>query len=101
VLVLKYGECGTRALATRVVGIVEPSLRQSEIERSRRKRPENLDAYDLYLRALPHMASVMPADAMIAAEFLEDALKLDPTCAAAHAFIAWCHEICFMRGRRG
>jgi adenylate cyclase len=81
-----------------VVGVVEPSLRQSEIERSRRKRPENLDAYDLYLRALPHMVSLMPADARIAARFLEDALKLDPKYAAAHAFIAWCHEICFHRG---
>jgi adenylate cyclase len=81
----------------RVVGVVEPSLRQSEIERSRRKRPENLDAYDLYLRALPHMASIMPADARIAAGFLEDALKLDPNYAAAHALLAWCHEIFFAR----
>ena len=85
-------------ITEKVVGVVEPSLRQSEIERSRRKRPENLDAYDLYLRALPHMASVMPPDARIAAGFLEDALKLDPNYAAAHAFLAWCHEICFMRG---
>jgi adenylate cyclase len=80
-----------------VVGVVEPSLRQSEIEHSRRKRPENLGAYDLYLRALPHMASVMPPGARIAAGFLEDALRLDPNYAAAHAFLAWCHEICFMR----
>jgi adenylate cyclase len=85
-------------ITERVVGIVEPSLRQSEIERSRRKRPENLDAYDLYLRALPYMASVMPADARIAADFLGGALKLDPNYAAAHAMLAWCHEICFMRG---
>jgi len=40
----------------------------------------------------------MPADAKIAAGFLEDALKLSPDYAAAHAFLAWCHEICFMRG---
>ena len=85
-------------ITEKVVGVVEPSVRQSEIERSRRKRPENLDAYDLYLRALPHMASVMPAQARIAAGFLKDALKLDPNYATAHAFIAWCHEICFMRG---
>ena len=85
-------------ITEKVVGVVEPSVRQSEIERSRRKRPENLDAYDLYLRALPHMASVMPADARIAAGFLKDALKLDPNYATAHAFMAWCHEICFMRG---
>ena len=85
-------------ITEKVVGVVEPSLRQSEIERSRRKRPENLDAYDLYLRALPHMVSLMPADARIAAGLLKDALKLDPNYAAAHATLAWCHEICFHRG---
>ena len=40
----------------------------------------------------------MPADARIAAGFLEEALRLDPNYAAAHALIAWCHEICFVRG---
>ena len=85
-------------ITERVVGIVEPSLQRSEIERSRRKPPENLDAYDLYLRALPHMASVMPADAKVASRFLSRALELDPDYAAAQAMLAWCHEICFMRG---
>ncbi len=85
-------------ITERVVGIVEPSLQRSEIERSRRKPPENLDAYDLYLRALPHMASVMPADAKIASRFLSRALELDPDYASAQALLAWCHEICFMRG---
>ena len=72
-------------ITEKVVGVVEPSVRQSEVERSRRKRPENLDAYDLYLRALPHMMSMIPADARVAEGFLEDALKLDPNYAAAHA----------------
>jgi adenylate cyclase len=90
-------------ITEKVVGVVEPSLQQSEIERSKRKRPENLDAYDLYLRALPRMMSMIPADARIAEGFLEDALKLDPNYPAAHALIAWCHEICYIRGgaRRG
>jgi adenylate cyclase len=82
----------------RVVGVIEPSVRQSEIERSRRKRPENLDAYDLYLRALPHFASPMPDDARIALGLLENALRHDPNYAAAHAYAAWSHEICFFRG---
>jgi len=85
-------------ITDKVVGIVEPSLQRSEIERSRRKRPENLDAYDLYLRAVPHMATAMPEDVRIAAGFLEGALKLEPTFAAAHALLAWCHEISFSRG---
>ena len=36
-----------------VVGAIEPKLRYAEIERAKRKRPENMDAYDYYLRALP------------------------------------------------
>jgi tetratricopeptide (TPR) repeat protein len=80
-------------ITDRVVGILEPNLQRSEIERARRKHPENLEAYDLYLRALPHMASVMPADARIAKDLLERALKKDPNYAPAHALIAWCHEI--------
>ena len=81
-----------------VVGVVEPSVRRSEIERSRRKRPENLDAYDLFLRSLPHMQSRMPHGGRIAIPLLEKALELDPDYAAAHAHLAWCHEWCFTRG---
>jgi hypothetical protein len=35
-----------------VVGAIAPRLEQAEIERSNRKRTENLDAYDYYLRGL-------------------------------------------------
>ncbi len=82
-------------ITDKVVGIVEPSLRKTEIERSRRRRPDSLNAYDLYLRATPYMASVMPADARKAAGYLEEVLKIDPGYIAAHALLAWCHEICF------
>lgn len=81
-----------------VVGVVEPSLRQAEIERARRKRPDNLDAYDLYLRALPYTESVMPAHARIAMGYLQEALARDPNYPAAHALAAWCHETLFVRG---
>ena len=84
-----------------VVGIVEPSVRRSEIERSRRKRPESLDAYDLYLRALPSMATISVEDAPIAANFLRAALKLEPGLAVAHAYLAWCHQILFTHGALG
>ena len=85
-------------ITDRVVGIVEPSLRRSEIERSRRKRPDNLDAYDLFLRALPHMETRMPDGARVAIALLEEAVRLDPDYAPAHAHLAWCHEWCFTRG---
>jgi len=47
-------------ITERVVGVVEPSVQRSEIERARRKPPESLGAYDLYLLALPHMAPRTP-----------------------------------------
>jgi hypothetical protein len=81
-----------------IVGIIEPNLRRAEIERAQRKRPDSLDAYDLYLRALPHMSSVMPEDAAIGMGYLEEALKLDPNYAAAHAYMAWALEMRFVRG---
>jgi adenylate cyclase len=81
-----------------IVGTIEPNLRRAEIERAGRKRPESLDAYDLYLRALPHLASAMPEDAAIGMGLLEQALKIDPNYAAAHAHLAWALEMRFYRG---
>jgi tetratricopeptide (TPR) repeat protein len=81
-----------------VVGAIEPSLRQAEIERSKRKRPENLDAYDLYLRALPHAHVAMPGDAEKALSLLHRSLALQPDYAAAHAAAAWCYEQRYLRG---
>ena len=84
-------------ITEQVVGIVEPSVQKSEIERSRRKRPESLDAYDLYLRALPFVQSLDPESAPIAAGFLSNALKVYPNFALAHAYLALSHQIRFMR----
>jgi adenylate cyclase len=83
-------------ITDRVVGVVEPSLRQSEIERSRRKRPDSLDAYDLYLRALAHVSALHPHEIEAATTLLEQALRLDPNYAAALALIARCHEMRYM-----
>ncbi len=85
-------------LTTSVVAAVEPSLRQAEIERVKRKRPDNLDAYDLVLRAIPDVYQAMPDRAAKALPLLENALSLEPDYATAHGFAAWCHEILFVRG---
>ncbi len=81
-----------------VVGAIEPSLRQAEIERAKRKRPENLDAYDLYLRALPHAYVPMPGEADKALVLLDQALALQPDYPAAQAAAAWCYEMRYLRG---
>lgn len=81
-----------------VVSAVEPTLRKAEIERARRKRPDSLDAYDLYLRALPLVATAMPENADKALLLLEEAIRLEPDYAVVHGFIAWCHEQRYLRG---
>jgi hypothetical protein len=43
------------------------------------------------------MVSAMPEDAAIGMSYLEQALKLDPSYAAAHAYMAWVLEIRFVR----
>jgi tetratricopeptide (TPR) repeat protein len=80
-----------------VIGAVEPTLRKVEVERARRKRPESLDAYDLFLRALPLATTAMPGDADKALVFLEQAIRLEPDYPAVHGFIAWCHEQRYLR----
>jgi hypothetical protein len=73
-----------------VVGAIEPSVRKAEIERVKRQRPTNLNAYDLVLRSLPFVLGHVPKDSEAAIPLLEDALKLQPDYAAAHAFLARC-----------
>ena len=80
------------------VGAIEPSLQAAEIARVKRKRPENLDAYDLVLRALRHVYAVMPEEAQKAIPLLERALALEPDYGLAHAFLALCFEVLFARG---
>jgi TolB-like protein len=79
------------------VGAIEPSLRDAEIARVERKRPDNLDAYDLLLRAIPLVYVAMPEQASRAMPLLEQALALEGDYAAAHGLLAWCHEILFVR----
>ncbi len=80
-----------------IVGAIEPSLRRAEIERARRKGPDRLDAYDLYLRAMPHAYANTPARTVEALRLLDEALALEPNYASAHGYAAWCHEQLFLR----
>ena len=84
-------------IAVSVVGAIEPSLRQAEVERVTRKRPDSLDAYDLVLRAQPDIYSGMPERSATALVLLERALVLDPAYALAHGFAAMGYHNRFLR----
>jgi TolB-like protein len=81
----------------RVVGTIVPSLREAEIERVKRKRPESLDAHDLVMRACPHIFTWMPEGAAKALPLLERALALEADYSTAHGMLACCHEFLFTR----
>jgi adenylate cyclase len=79
------------AITENVVGAIEPHIRMAEVERSRRKRPESLDAYDLYLQALPLISSVEAHNYSKAIVLLDRAIALDPSFAPALAHACWAH----------
>jgi TolB-like protein/class 3 adenylate cyclase len=78
-------------IAEMVAGAVYPSVRKAEIERARMKRPDNLEAYDLVMRSLPHLWAHRMHENPEAIALLERSLKLDPHYGLAAALCAWAH----------
>jgi adenylate cyclase len=77
-------------ITAQVVGAIVPTIQKVEIENARRKPAESLDAYDLYLRALPHASVILAADNLIALDYLSRAIAIDPDYALALGYAAWC-----------
>jgi adenylate cyclase len=61
-----------------VVSAIQPKLLQTEIATSTRRRPENLTAYDYYLRALPQFYLATREGFAEAIRLTHRALDLDP-----------------------
>jgi adenylate cyclase len=70
---------------------VLPQIRAAEIERARRRPPNELDAYGLTVRAFPLALASYPRAALRALELLDRAMQVDPDYAPAAALAAWCH----------
>ena len=77
-----------------VVGAIEPTIRLSEVERARRKRPDSLDAYDCVMRAFPAVLVPGARRNRGGARFAEQAIRLDPSYALPKALAAWCYAQC-------
>jgi adenylate cyclase len=76
-----------------VAAVIEPNLRKAEIERSATKPTESLDAYDLYLRALPLNYRLTQASNDAALDLIRRAIALDPEFTLAMAFASFVHVI--------
>jgi TolB-like protein len=71
-----------------IVAAIEPQLYAAEVVRARRKLPDNMDAWDLLMRALSHYWRVTRQDHIVAQALLEKAIGLDPNYARAHGVLA-------------
>ncbi len=80
-------------VAESVVGQIEPELRLSEIERSRQKPTTDLNAYDCFLRALPHANAMTREDNEEALRLTSQAIALDPNYASPMGLAAWCYSL--------
>jgi adenylate cyclase len=74
-----------------VVGAIQPSILLAEIERTKRKRPESMDAYDYVLRALPLVWALDPTANEAALNHLNRAIDIEPDYPLALSLAAWCH----------
>ncbi len=74
-----------------VVAAIEPQLYAAEDFRARRKTPDNMDAWDLVMRALSHYWRVTRQDNLVAQALLEKAIHVDPGYGQALSLLAASH----------
>ena len=73
-------------ITTSVVGAIVPKLDQAEIDRAAAKRTGNLSSYDHLLRGMAGLHRLDKDGAALALNHLREAIRLDPTFSAAHAW---------------
>jgi adenylate cyclase len=81
-----------------VVSAIAPKLLQTEIELAARRRPDNLSAYDLYLRAMPRFYSMTREGSAEALQLFNRALEIDSRFGAAATMAASCHFFNILQG---
>jgi adenylate cyclase len=85
-------------IVQRIVGGIAPHVRNAELRRALRKRPESFTAYDLTLRALDLMGRLERDGYMRAREYLTQAMAQDPQFAMPVAWAARWHSLMVGQG---
>jgi len=81
-----------------VVSAIAPKLLQTEIELAARRRPDNLSAYDLYLRAMPRFYSMTREGSAEALQLFNRALEIDSRFGVAATVAASCRQLNIIQG---
>ncbi|MBV9995614.1 MAG: TIR domain-containing protein [Caulobacteraceae bacterium] len=79
-------------VAESVAGVIVPVVREAEIRRVSAVTADDLNAYDLYLRALPHYRSLGARGTRQALQLLTRAAELDPGNGDVLSLAASCHS---------
>jgi adenylate cyclase len=74
-----------------VAGALHPNILQAEIDRSRRKPPQDLGAYDYVMRSMSFVWALNQNDNQKAIRLLKLAIEIDPNYPLALSLMAWCH----------
>ena len=78
-------------VASSVAGVIEPALQAAETRRSNQRPTDDLTAYDLVLRAIPHVLSRERERLIRAGDLLGDAIMRDPHYGIALAWASMVH----------
>jgi TolB-like protein len=78
-------------VTTSVVGAITPKLEQVEIERSKRKPTDSLDAHDYYLRGCESLYQQTRESTSEALALFTKAIQRDPGFSLAYAMAAFCY----------
>jgi TolB-like protein/Flp pilus assembly protein TadD len=82
-------------ITNRVIDSVGSQIIVAEAARVQRKPPQNIEAWDLVMQALPHMWRMSTEEQRLAQEFLQQAVAIDPEYANAHALLGWTYVSMF------
>jgi TolB-like protein/Tfp pilus assembly protein PilF len=85
-------------IARRVIDKLEVTLLEPEQRELETAPTENMDAYQAYLRGLPHLNSFDREEFQLATEMFERAVTLDPDFAVAHAALSESHSALYHFG---
>ncbi len=79
-------------ISRRIANILREKLTRHEINKPLVKsRPNNIDAYNYYLKGMYHFNKFISADVKRGIEFFEKAIELEPRYAAAYAHLSGCY----------